>query len=174
MVSRHRASRIIVIESIINETRESRNRATYGLGSNTSDSLWTRRPAIGIQIENSIFFSLHAASAGDYNEAQLLVTMIENYVLQFHPGATTLIMGDFNRSPQSLENALVPLPDNTISRRIVSIPQSTQQSGGILDYAVWLSGVAITATAVLGASFLTRGGAVSTSSDHFPVRFCAS
>lgn len=124
------------------------------------------RPVIGIRIGSSYYFNMHADP--NESEAHLQVTEIENYMserLEDDPNANWIIMGDYNRNPEDLRPLLDPPPPG-VERLIVNSGQSTQLSGGELDYAV--SGRA----AVVGAAIALRAAIripLQFMSDHLPV-----
>lgn len=96
------------------------------------------RPVVGIRIATDYFFSLHAEPTGDSNEAPEIVSRIEfdmGTVLESHPEATWMIMGNYNRDPVSLVNSLARAPHN-VHRDIVDTGGMTRRSGGNFDYAV--------------------------------------
>lgn len=101
----------------------------------------TRRPVLGIRINQSAFFNVHAAAIGGGNEVPEHVISIENAMRNEPDVSTWMILGDYNRSPNSLATS-IPFTNNPTNnhytRQIVTNEEgrATQQSGNILDYAV--------------------------------------
>lgn len=95
------------------------------------------RPILGLRIGNDYVFNIHAASMGPHNNnAPELIHRVYDYMLT-RSSDSWIVMGDFNRSPESLMNSLRivrPLVANSIMT--VNQDHSTQRSGGNLDYAV--------------------------------------
>lgn len=113
------------------------------------NGLPTSRPALGITLGNTLFFSVHALASGGNDGAQLLQNM--NAVAGTRTWAA---MGDWNRAP----NRLATRPGRY--KYTVGGGAATQQSGGELDYMVANSRIA-------GYGGVLRG----MSSDHYAVGF---
>ncbi|CAB4327915.1 Putative cytolethal distending toxin nuclease subunit CdtB [Bacteriophage APSE-7] len=101
----------------------------------------TRRPILGIRINESAFFNIHAGAIGGANEAPMHVINIENTMLHHPDVSSWVILGDFNRSPRSLINSDLfrdHPTNNHFTRQVVydRTETPTQQSGNILDYAI--------------------------------------
>jgi hypothetical protein len=112
-----------------------------------NNGLPTSRPALGITLGNTLFYSVHALASGGNDGAQLLANMAW--------GAGTRLwaaMGDWNRAPNSLAIR------RGWHRYTAGAP--THQSGGELDYMVSNERIA-------GYGGVLRG----LSSDHYAVGF---
>ncbi|MFF9040612.1 RICIN domain-containing protein [Streptomyces sp. NPDC014892] len=105
------------------------------------------RPALGITLGNTLFFSVHAMATGGNDGAQLLRNI--QAIAGFRTWAA---MGDWNRGP-----SLLPVTRG-MHRYTAGAP--THQSGGELDYMVSNSRIA-------GYGGVVRG----MSSDHYAVGF---
>ena len=89
------------------------------------------RPALGVRLGNTWYFSIHASANGGTN-AQGLLDNIQAFV-NFHDGDVTggeeaIVLGDYNRAP----TALTIRP----TWRVVATGAATQNGGGQLDYGV--------------------------------------
>lgn len=99
------------------------------------------RPVLCIRIGTAFFCSFHANVR--FNQAPRTIMSMED---AFHSIRQTsgmpiswMIMGDFNRAPINGRNSLLNRLEavtNGMSRQIAVPAGQTQQSGGILDYAV--------------------------------------
>lgn len=131
----------------------------------------TRRPIFGIRIGNSAFFNIHAAAIGGGNEAPEQVIAIENAMLNYFNNVSSwMILGDYNRSPNSLVLSRVfgRNPTNNHFTRQVAYDRSriaTQQSGNILDYAI------IGASRFILIDLVRATVMHNIHSDHYAVRF---
>ncbi|MCB5304167.1 cytolethal distending toxin subunit B family protein [Yersinia bercovieri] len=120
LVSRVRADEVLIIPPM-------------AIGDNT-------RPTLGIRIGDDYFFSIHARAARN-NEAPQIIQFIGNYMTSTvqpnRPAATWVVMGDYNRSSDELEDYLEQLkPKLTHPYQIASPNRATHQSSGTIDYAV--------------------------------------
>jgi cytolethal distending toxin subunit B len=95
------------------------------------------RPILGIRYRSNYVFNIHAASMGSRNNnAPNLINRVYNY-MQTRGSDSWIVMGDFNRSPDSLMNSLQSrYPVVALSVMTVNQRHATQRSGGNLDYAV--------------------------------------
>lgn len=101
----------------------------------------TRRPVLGIRINESAFFNIHAAAISGGNEAPEQVISIESSMRNQPNVSSWMILGDFNRSPDSLIRSTIfrdHPTNNHFTRQVVydRTGAPTQQSGNILDYAI--------------------------------------
>ncbi|EAI4690940.1 cytolethal distending toxin subunit B family protein [Campylobacter jejuni] len=127
------------------------------------------RPIIGIRICNDVFFNAHALARGG-NDAGAIVTAVDMHFRNM-PLINWMILGDFNRDP----NSLMSLLDQGLRNRVhfVSPASYTQASGGVLDYAVTGNSDTTrryTPPAIL-AILAAAGLRTFLASDHFPVNF---
>ncbi|MCK3655855.1 cytolethal distending toxin subunit CdtB [Pasteurellaceae bacterium Macca] len=133
------------------------------------------RPAIGIRIGSDAFFSLHALSSGGADAFRL----VQNVYHFFAMDATRrqmswMLVGDFNRSPTSLQAQLRSEPAVNNGTLIIAPTESTHRSGNILDYAVIHNGTipsGQTQRLNMGASIMFNQFRSQITSDHFPVSF---
>lgn len=133
------------------------------------------RPAIGIRINNDVFFNIHALARGG-GDAAALVTAIHDTFLD-RTDLNWLIAGDFNRDPANLLSGL----DTRITNhtRIITQNSATHFSMGaanrILDYAVVGRSSrdtrALLSLPTITALLMAASVRSHLSSDHFPVRF---
>jgi hypothetical protein len=112
------------------------------------------RPAFGIQIGRTVFWTVHALSGGG-NDVAFLLTSI-NHVMS-GSGYDYAVMGDFNRDPTTV----TPPPHSFI----YNCGQPTQQSGGELDYMVTSRDFASS------GQIYDAHRMAGLSSDHYPVEF---
>ena len=130
------------------------------------------RPALGIRIGNDVFFSAHALSSGGSDAARLV-----EHVYRFFAQNETrrnynwMLVGDFNRSPTSLQTALRSEPDVNNHTLIVAPTEPTHRSGNILDYAVIHNSTGQETQLNIGASIMFNQVRSQIASDHFPVSF---
>lgn len=114
------------------------------------------RPALGLRFDNDIYYSLHAAATGASNEAEQLVANIATQARAAGGYAWTAI-GDFNRDPnQGMHTAA-----RAQNAWVYHSGESTQQSGGELDYM-------ISSRDMANYRGVRNGGR---SSDHYPIYF---
>jgi cytolethal distending toxin subunit B len=128
-----------------------------------ADELWftgstftTSRPSFGVQLGNTVFYTIHGLSGGG-NDVPGMLNSIGTAVQ--NAGLDYAIMGDFNRDPSTMTNRLPP------NGHIYRSGRATQQSGGELDYMV--------ASRDMGAlGLLYQGHRIGgISADHYPVDF---
>ncbi|AWX15899.1 cytolethal distending toxin subunit CdtB [Mergibacter septicus] len=127
------------------------------------------RPIIGIRIGNDAFFTTHAI-ANRGSDSPAIVNAVFEYFNQ-HPtqrDTNWIIAGDFNRSPARLQSTLEPGVQRHVA--ILAPTAPTQQSGGVLDYAVVGNSNNFLGTALL-ASLLFGQVRSQLLSDHRPVGF---
>ncbi len=113
------------------------------------------RPALGLRFNNDIYYSVHALASGTQNEAPDLLANIANQARQQGRYAWTAV-GDWNRDPSAMRGA-VALQAGFMYRTA----DSTQQSGGELDYMV--------TSRPMSNYFAQRAAGMG--SDHYPVEF---
>lgn len=132
------------------------------------------RPILGIRIGTDAFFSAHALANGG-TDAPAIVTSVD---LFFRNHATLrdiswMILGDFNRDPESLRISLELA--TRLRTRVVFVDAITQVSArATLDYAVVGESGADLVSPALASIVATTAFALLRShltSDHFPVRF---
>ncbi|WP_429113224.1 cytolethal distending toxin subunit B family protein [Aeromonas veronii] len=156
IVSRQRASRVIILGTSV----------FPGHG----------RPVLGIEVDNSYYFNIHAIANGG-SDSGVVTERVWNYFNQNNDQSSWMITGDFNRNPFGMTNSLQRLLDTNyphVSQNVTIISQNspTQNSGGILDYAV--VGQINSINAPLSnprASLFTAGLLGQMASDHTPVIF---
>ncbi|WP_405824684.1 FG-GAP-like repeat-containing protein [Streptomyces sp. NBC_01390] len=110
------------------------------------------RPMMGVLIDGTWYFSVHALSRGGVDAAAIL-DRAYNFVRLRSPGAQWQVLGDFNRNPAGMASRF--------QRHIVRSDEPTQYSGDELDFGFFSNGTDRTVTA-------QRRGA---DSDHWYVRF---
>lgn len=131
------------------------------------------RPAIGIRVGRDVFFSLHALSSGGTDASRL----IQNIYSFFANNETRrqynwMAVGDFNRSPVSLQTALRDEPSVTNNTLIIAPTEPTHRSGNILDYAVLHNAnQGHHQHTRVSASIMFNRFRSQIASDHFPVSF---
>lgn len=133
------------------------------------------RPILGIRIGQDAFFSAHALANGG-TDAPAIVATVDDF---FRSRTSTLgniswmILGDFNREPNSLSVNLELA--TRLRTRIVFVDAVTQVSArATLDYAVVGESGADLVSPALASIVATTAFALLRShltSDHFPVRF---
>ncbi len=120
------------------------------------------RPALGVRIGTTWYFSIHAASGGGSNAPGLLAN-INSFVTARNAsdplGEEGLVLGDFNRDPSTL-------PAVT-TQQIISTPVGTptQRQGGRLDY-----GVIVEPDGLFPSNIVAGIPNATLESDHQPVR----
>lgn len=134
--------------SIVSRLRASNRQLIQG---SLEDSL---RPLLGIEINNSWVFSIHA-SANRGNDAQYLLDLATSVIQD-----PMIIAGDYNREPETLDSNLIICPPNGNTHNARERPTKK------LDYAVWNGGQQINGD-VWGLGY--TGGAAH--SDHLPVYY---
>lgn len=166
-------SRLDVGANRVNLAIVSRYRAddVYVIGSGTS--VLTARPAIGIRIGNDVFFSLHALASGG-SDAVSLLGHIHSYFNNDEQRRryNWMAVGDFNRSPNNLQNALRGEPSVDNNTLIIAPTEPTHRSGNILDYAViHNANQGHHQRSRISASIMFNQVRSQIVSDHFPVSF---
>lgn len=112
-----------------------------------NNGLPTSRPALGITIGNTLFYTVHALATGGNDGAQL----VRNIAGQAG-SRIWAAMGDFNRDPSTLQI------ERGMHKYVTNEP--TQQSGGELDYMVTNQRIPGYGAAAIGYG-----------SDHYAVMF---
>ncbi|ROQ73045.1 Cytolethal distending toxin subunit B precursor [Streptomyces sp. ADI92-24] len=113
------------------------------------------RPALGVSFGDTMYYNVHAGACGTQNEALELLTNIRNHAATY--GHLWAALGDFNRDPDSGVHAWAA----TNNAYVYHTGQSTQQSGGELDYMV-------SNLSMANYDAIRRDGR---SSDHYPIYF---
>lgn len=124
------------------------------------------RPILGIRHGNDYFFNIHAISGGG-RDAPSLVNRTYQFMQTRSYISSWMIMGDFNRAPDTLMDALrSDYPSIANNVRTADQRQSTQRSGGNLDYAV-----VPTSNNRFSSAMLRDLNGYFAWSDHIPVLF---
>ena len=165
-------SRLDVGANRVNLAIVSRFRANEVFVVRSSTTVLQARPTIGIRLGQDVFFSIHALSSGGSDA----VSLVENVYRFFNEDATRrnyswMLVGDFNRSPVSLQNALRDEPSINNNTLIVAPTEPTHRSGNILDYAVIHNATGHELELNIGASLMFNQVRSQITSDHFPVSF---
>ncbi|EAA2950229.1 cytolethal distending toxin subunit B family protein [Salmonella enterica] len=129
----------------------------------------TGRPLLGVRFGNDAFFTTHALASRNNDAADLVGEVFDFFRTSRDPvrqATNWMVLGDFNRSPSSLEADLPP--PVRIHTQIFSPDAPTQSSGGTLDYAITGNSVAFIPPN-LRSSILYGNRRTQASSDHFPV-----
>ncbi|MGX2975740.1 cytolethal distending toxin subunit B family protein [Ursidibacter arcticus] len=129
------------------------------------------RPAIGIRIRNDAFFSAHALSSGGTDAARLVEHVYRFFATPQRNNINWMLVGDFNRSPTSLQTALSSEPGVNNGTLIVAPTEPTHRSGNILDYAVIHNAGQQRQSTNVSASIMFNQFRSQIVSDHFPVSF---
>lgn len=129
------------------------------------------RPAIGIRLRNDVFFSAHALSSGGADAARLVQNVYQFFATPERNHINWMLVGDFNRSPTSLQTALSAEPAVNNNTLIVAPTEPTHRSGNILDYAVIHNARTQRQTTAVSASIMFNRFRSQIVSDHFPVSF---
>jgi GH18 family chitinase len=124
------------------------------------NSLGALRPALGVLIGNTWYFSVHAESGTGANAPGLL-TNINTFLAARNAGNPLgeegLVLGDFNREPGTLPAV--------VTQQIVAPGVATQRQGGEFDY-----GVIVDPDRVFPAGLTATLPLPTLASDHQPVR----
>lgn len=162
IISRQRAGEIVIIPP------EVRHSSTNAAAENYQPRTFINRPVIGIRIANSVFCNIHPEPNRTSNEAPELINIIQQYMWNFFPDQTWMVLGDFNRRPDQLRSHLT----QANAGRFIDIIHSGQmtRSSGELDYGI-VGGPVIHRTAFSGIVAQLLQMQVANPSDHKPVRF---
>ncbi len=125
------------------------------------------RPVIGIRIGNDVFFCIHALANGG-TDAPAIVNSVFAF-FQGQPQVSWMIIGDFNRSPESLRTEL--RLETRVRNSIIAPNAATQRSGGTLDYAVVGNSAGSFIEPAFVALLMLANFRTQLVSDHFPVIF---
>ncbi|MGG7048301.1 MULTISPECIES: cytolethal distending toxin subunit B family protein [unclassified Campylobacter] len=125
------------------------------------------RPIIGIRIGNDVFFSIHALANGGTDAPAIVDSVFRHFANR--PEIIWTIMGDFNRSPESLRQNLEL--SIRVRTRAISPNAPTQRNGGTLDYAIVGNSAGSLVTTTLAAVLMLANLRTHIVSDHFPVNF---
>lgn len=125
------------------------------------------RPMIGIRLGNDVFVNIHALANGGIDAPAAINSVFETF--RNRPEITWTIMGDFNRSPDSVREALRLEP--RIRLNFLAPPAATQRSGGTLDWAVVGNSSGDLVQTALVAVLMLANLRTHLVSDHFPVNF---
>ncbi|WP_416966799.1 FG-GAP-like repeat-containing protein [Streptomyces sp. 4F14] len=118
------------------------------------------RPVFGLVYGSTVIYSVHALSRGGGPDAPEL---LDNMDAAAGPRRNWIALGDFNREPLNLADALWNRSNGSPVGYTVSSGQATHVGGAQLDYGVTDRGLA----GYLTATRLDNWGG----SDHHPVRF---
>lgn len=125
------------------------------------------RPIIGIRLGNDVFFNIHALANGGTDVPAIVNSVFSRFTNE--PQTTWMIMGDFNRSPDI--SAIIELQIR-VRMSIIATNQSTQRSGGNLDWAIVGNSAGSTLlNPALSAVLMLANLRTHIVSDHFPVNF---
>lgn len=116
----------------------------------------TARAALGVRLENTWYFDIHAMRGGE--DAGDLLNNIQTFVNARGQGEDALVLGDFNRNPGG--------PQYRDGQHPIPFMGPTQLSGNTLDY-----GVAINNNT---AAMIARVQDYTGHSDHVPVTISPS
>ena len=125
------------------------------------------RPIIGIRIADDVFLNVHALAHGGVDAPALVNSVFEHF--RNEPNVTWTIMGDFNRSPESVRETLSLEP--RVRLAFLSPNAPTQRSGGTLDWAVVGRSSGELVQTALVAILMLANLRTHLVSDHFPVNF---
>ncbi|MWQ03961.1 cytolethal distending toxin subunit B family protein [Glaesserella parasuis] len=137
----------------------------------SGSAVLTSRPAIGIQIDNDAFFSIHALSSGGSDSLRLIRNIFEFFNTPERRHINWMAVGDFNRSPGRMQEALNEEPGLSNATLIVAPTEPTHRSGNVLDYAVLHNANQTTQNTTVSASIMFNQMRSQITSDHFPVSF---
>lgn len=126
------------------------------------------RPVIGISLANDVFLTTHALAGGGPDAFATVRNVNDFFNQSAWLGFNWFMAGDFNRSPDRLENDLI-LERLDRSVTIVAPSVATQSSGGILDYGVIVDRSPSAGT--LRAAIAFGNMASQLSSDHLATGF---
>ncbi|KEZ21946.1 Deoxyribonuclease CdtB [Glaesserella parasuis] len=98
----------------------------------SGSAVLTSRPAIGIQIDNDAFFSIHALSSGGSDSLRLIRNIFEFFNTPERQHINWMAVGDFNRSPGRMQEALNEEPGLSNATLIVAPTEPTHRSGNVL------------------------------------------
>lgn len=165
-------SRIDVGANRVNLAIVSRFRADEVFVISTGSTVLQSRPAIGIRIQNDAFFSAHALASGGSDAVRLVDHVYRFFIEARRTDINWMLVGDFNRSPNSLQNALRQEPSVDNNTLIIAPTEPTHRSGNILDYAVLHNaGQGQQQHTDISASIMFNQIRSQIVSDHFPVSF---
>lgn len=154
IVSRYRADDVYVIDSGI--------------------PVLTARPAVGIRISNDVFLGVHALARGGTDSLRLVQQVHAFFATEQRRHLSWIMAGDFNRSPNNLQNALRGEPSVDNATLIIAPTEPTHRSGGILDYAILHNATSVPTEpqrSTLSASIMFNQVRSQIASDHYPVSF---
>ncbi|MCT8574947.1 cytolethal distending toxin subunit B family protein, partial [Glaesserella parasuis] len=120
----------------------------------SGSAVLTSRPAIGIQIDNDAFFSIHALSSGGSDSLRLIRNIFEFFNTPERQHINWMAVGDFNRSPGRMQEALNEEPGLSNATLIVAPTEPTHRSGNVLDYAVLHNANQTTQNTTVSASIM--------------------
>ncbi len=125
------------------------------------------RPLIGIRIGNDVFFNIHALANGGVDAPAIINSVFDRF--RNMPNITWMILGDFNRSPESLRGTLGL--ETRVRVTFLAPPAPTQRSGGTLDWAIVGNSARDLVRTTLVAVLMLANLRTHLVSDHFPVNF---
>ncbi|MDO4698090.1 MAG: cytolethal distending toxin subunit B family protein [Pasteurellaceae bacterium] len=166
-------SRIDVGANRVNLAIVSRRRADEVFVVTTDSTVLLSRPAIGIRIQNDVFLSAHALASGGSDAGRIVEHVYRFFSESARNRYNWMLVGDFNRSPNSLENFLRTQEPATSNNTLILAPtEPTHRSGNILDYAVLHNAdQGQHQTTDMSASIMFNQFRSQIASDHFPVSF---
>lgn len=165
-------SRLDVGANRVNLAIVSRFRAEEAFVIHPTTAVLQARPAIGIRIGNDVFFSVHALATGGTDAVSLIHNVNEFFSRDERKRQYSwMLVGDFNRSPTNLQNALRADPGVDNHTLIVAPTEPTHRSGNILDYAILHNATGHEAQLNIGASIMFNQLRSQITSDHYPVSF---
>lgn len=137
--------------------------------SNTRPRDIIARPTMGVRFNRDIYYTLHSLARAS-NEAPETIAYIYGCYEGMQNGNQYqwMVMGDFNRSPESLMNDLTSTLPSGVT--IVSQNSPTQISGGNLDYAI-IGQVGSTYSFAATAWIFIASLLGQHASDHTPILF---
>lgn len=166
-------SRLDVGANRVNLAIVSRQQASEVFVVSTDSSVLQSRPAIGIRIRNDVFLSAHALATGGSDAGRIVEHVYRFFNMPERRQYNWMLVGDFNRSPNSLQNVLMrEEPDVNNNTLIVAPTEPTHRSGGILDYAILHNAnQGQSQRTTMSASIMFNQFRSQIVSDHFPVSF---
>lgn len=163
-------SRLDVGANRVNLAIVSRQRADEVFVISQGSVVLQARPAIGIRLRNDVFLSAHALASGGSDAARIVEHVYRFFSESARNRYNWMLLGDFNRSPNSLQNALLHEPHVNNNTLIVAPTEPTHRSGNILDYAVLHNAnQGQHQHTAMSASIMFNQFRSQIASDHFPV-----
>lgn len=165
-------SRIDVGANRVNLALVSRRQADEVFVVSQGSTVLQARPAIGIRIGSDVFLSAHALASGGSDAGRIVEHVYRFFSESSRNRYNWMLVGDFNRSPNSLQVALRSEPSVENHTLIVAPTEPTHRSGNILDYAVLHNAnQGQSQRTDMSASIMFNQFRSQIASDHFPVSF---